>query len=71
MLRTLEMRYNNSDIKFNNINPISASTKTIVKLAESEKPKILVTGTNENPILIFFDEQQMYRFLRLISEEIL
>lgn len=71
---TLELRYvgaSGASINFNNLNSILASNDDIISMAEKEKPKISVTGAKSNPVLLFFDEQQMYRFSREIHSKFL
>lgn len=68
---TFELRYVNTgaSIIFTNVNSVLGSNNDIIFKAKEEG--ISVTGTESNPILLFFDEQHMYRFLRYISTDIL
>ena len=70
-MNTFELRYvnNNTSIKFSNVNSILASKNDLISKAKSEG--VTIAGTNENPILLFFNEQQMYCFSQYISNNIL
>lgn len=71
MMRTLELRCNTSFVKFNEVYPILGSENEILEKAKANKTTIAIAGSNENPILIFFNEANMYNFLKFLCNNIL